>query len=175
MRLLIISPRRRVGEGGSPLFPLPESMMTAYPMPLLCCWQVLKLAALAICYATRLGQLNRALTDTRKLRAMVRDLHRQPLAMAADLRMRVSQRVDNLIANLAAERHYMHPQTRDYDPRFLVFEFVSGGSPSTMGLGSGGKAGERREVGTHHSLSRWLVVLGRCRCGTSCCARASWR
>jgi len=88
------------------------------------CSHILDLAALSIGYATRLGQLNRVLSDTRKLLDLVKEMHDEVNATSDDVVMRVGQKLDSLLSNLTAPRHYVrHLDTGEYvyDPRYLVF------------------------------------------------------
>jgi len=85
--------------------------------------EILTLAALAIARATRIGQVNRVLSQCRKIVTLLGD----PAAhveLTEGAKVRLMQQEETLVRELTAERHYVNAEDGAFDPRFLVFEFV---------------------------------------------------
>ena len=89
--------------------------------------EALALVSLAMCHAIRVGQLNRVLTDIASIRLFLTQEQRQEHSAEEEregLRVRLGQKVETLVAQLTARRHYVDKDTLNYDPRYLVFEFI---------------------------------------------------
>ena len=86
--------------------------------------EILQLAALAITRSTRIGQINRVLSNCRSVEALVRELHSCESSLEREsIHLRMVQKVEALAQQMVCHRHYMS-ESLEYDPRFLVFEFT---------------------------------------------------